>query len=131
MSLLHLLRRWSSWRLVCVVVAIHGPRRLHLSLGLLTTKVSSVLISIVAGSSALLSVRRRRVVLLIRSNCIYWLLRLYVRVVDSLAVAERRSPNPSSAVVWLLTGTPSAASAQKAKWLLISAVICHVVRRHT
>jgi len=114
MPLLRLLRRWSSWRLVCVVVSIHGLRRLHLSLGLRTTKVPSVLIAIVAGSSALQSVRRRRVVLLIRSTCIYWSLKLCVRVVDSLAVAERRSPDPSSAVVWLLAGTRSAASAQEA-----------------
>jgi hypothetical protein len=84
---------------------------------LLATEISAVLVTIIPRCSTLLAVCRRRVVLLVVSIAIHFLLRLLCRniwVVGCLAVTEGSSSYPARPVVWLVALTLSAASTETA-----------------
>ena len=114
--ILYLLWWWPGWWLVGVV-PIHSLRRLHLGI-LLPTEISSVLITVIARRTALLAVCWRRVVRLIVSTPVYFLLRLLccdIWVIGGLSVPKWRPSHPTCTVVWLLAEALSTSCAQKAK----------------
>lgn len=132
--LLELLRRWPRWRLVRIV-PVNGLRWLHFCACLLSTEVSLILGTVVICGTTLLSVLRRRIVLLVVSASIDFLLRPLcrdVRVVGCLSVTEWSPTHPSCTIVWLLTGTLSATSAYPAMTkLVVDSLGCRVGSERT
>jgi hypothetical protein len=103
-------------------------------LRLLTAEVSAILITVVARSCTLLAVCRRRIVLLIVSVSIHFLLRSLCRdvgVVGCLSMAEWSPAHPSGTVVWLLALTLSAAGAEAAFQCQQSVLLLVEGREHT